>query len=179
MTRKQTVVAQAKEFMSRLAIAKPAITRMWGEEYIEANFLLNKFKQAEKVDRKELDKFCNKNLLQRARVHVRFFDLIKLYVPLQVKLGEAFVTLENAEEAMIKFIQIHHDDKWATLPRKDVLELTKLFKNDHRIKKFLELNVDDLVKQWDEGNFVTKLVACSAYMNYLKTDEANNEKLFD
>ncbi|CAL8143486.1 unnamed protein product [Orchesella dallaii] len=83
-------------------------------------------------------------------------DIETTFKLLQKKLWKAVDIHSEAKTAIDSFSAFHNGDNWAALSRSDILEFRKLLKNDLRIVKFRELNVDELKREWDEADIYRK-----------------------
>ncbi|CAL8143481.1 unnamed protein product [Orchesella dallaii] len=173
MANKQTLVANAKQAIEHLSRNKPTIVRLQKEMLEDTDQVIKKIIDLNKDISRTLCLNVQNGLPAYAERHLevlaQFQALLESHKQLREEFLGVFQIARGAVTAMGRFIDIYKSDSWATLTRSDILELRKIFKKDLRIAKLKQLNMDELVRKWDEADIYNKAGDYYTQMINIKT----------
>ncbi|CAL8077255.1 unnamed protein product [Orchesella dallaii] len=151
MPNKQTLVADAKEIVKRLKCDDKIMSEFFVVKLREVTEI---FEELALICDKEPFKSCDEKFPADATTR-GLFAFLKEYGDFQQKLKKYMIIVKEITDVMCKYRQIDDNADWATLERKDILELRKLLQKDQRIANFRDsTSGEKLKKEFEDRNFI-------------------------
>ncbi|CAL8077100.1 unnamed protein product [Orchesella dallaii] len=126
MRNKQSLVAEAREIVKRLKCDHKIMSEFFVVKLREVTEI---FEELGLICDKEPFKSCDEKLPADATTR-GLFAFLKEYGDFQQKLKKYMIIVKEITDVMCKYRQIDDNADWATLKRKDILELRKLLQKD-------------------------------------------------